>query len=237
MIIIKEAYLRDILVLKFPPSGRLVCHSFSSAGEFVFGCISPWMFQSGWRGWGGADKVNSPLHTSTYYFITETKPARKERVASFRSLSSVNLSILHSYSTSEITARCGRVLVIWVSNPATPLNPLGNLEPILGPSKGLCHFRGKVSWGSFTRIWLQVQSPVNHSWVLHRPQRGRGRFTACCCEEGRCDLWPTSAQPGSPQHLALLYRLGKGEVCPAQTRWLCAWRKLFFFPFNLHAET
>jgi len=39
MIIIKEAYLRDVLVLKFPPSGQLVCRSFSSSGEF--GYISP----------------------------------------------------------------------------------------------------------------------------------------------------------------------------------------------------
>lgn len=52
MIIIKEAYLRDILVLKFPPSSQLICHSFSSAGEF--GYISPEMFHQ-----GGADKVNS----------------------------------------------------------------------------------------------------------------------------------------------------------------------------------
>lgn len=39
MIIIKEAYLRDILVLRFPPSSRLLCHPTPSAGEFV--CASP----------------------------------------------------------------------------------------------------------------------------------------------------------------------------------------------------
>lgn len=59
MIIIKEAYLRDILVLKFPPSGRQVCQPSRSAGELVSEYISPWGLQVGQRGSGGADKSNS----------------------------------------------------------------------------------------------------------------------------------------------------------------------------------
>jgi len=80
MIIIKEAYLRDILVLRFPPSSWLLCHPSPSAGEFV--CASA-LGGSGRRCHRGADRVN-PLHTHTHththHFTTETKSAARRRV-------------------------------------------------------------------------------------------------------------------------------------------------------------
>lgn len=91
------------------------------------------------------------------------------------------------------------------------------------------------------RVWLQTHSLIKHSWMLPRPQWGRGKFTACCCEEGRFNLWLASAQAGSA-HEARSWLFctiwPEGNLPSSNHTALCVWGVLFFF-FSLksHAET
>lgn len=106
------------------------------------------------------------------------------------------------------------------------------------PLKDFVTLEGRLA--KAMRVWLKIHSLINHSWMLPRPQWGRGKFTACCREEGRFSLWLTSAQPGSAHEAStwlFCTAWAEGNL-PSSNHMTVRVRDFdFFFSFKSHAET